>query len=58
MATVYFGSVVNPTGHLHGLPVMIVDEDTGAVVDGHHGPPAASCAHRAHLHLSWHATVE
>jgi len=35
MATVYFGSVVNPTGHLHGLPVMIVDQDTGAVVNGH-----------------------
>jgi YhgE/Pip-like protein len=35
LATVYFGSVVNPTGHLHGLPVMIVDQDTGAVVDGH-----------------------
>jgi hypothetical protein len=36
MATVYFGSVVNPTGHLHGVPVMIVDQDAGAVVDGHH----------------------
>jgi hypothetical protein len=23
MATVYFGSVVNPTGHLHGLRVAI-----------------------------------
>jgi YhgE/Pip-like protein len=34
MATVYFGSVVNPTGHLRGLPVMIVDQDSGAVVDG------------------------
>jgi uncharacterized phage infection (PIP) family protein YhgE len=28
MATVYFGSVIDPTGHLHGLPVMIVDQDT------------------------------
>jgi YhgE/Pip-like protein len=36
MATVYFGSVVNPTGHLHGLPVMIVNQDAGAVVDGQH----------------------
>jgi len=35
MAAVYFGSVVNPTGHMHGLPVMIVDQDSGAVVDGH-----------------------
>ncbi len=42
MATVYFGSVVNPTGHLHGLPVMIVDQDTGAVVDGQHQNVGAS----------------
>jgi YhgE/Pip-like protein len=42
MATVYFGSVVNPTGHLHGLPVMIVDQDAGAVVDGQHENVGAS----------------
>ncbi|MGH2873302.1 MAG: YhgE/Pip domain-containing protein, partial [Solirubrobacteraceae bacterium] len=36
MATFYLGSVVNPAGHLHGLPVMIVDQDTGAVIDGQH----------------------
>jgi hypothetical protein len=30
MAKVYFGSVVDPTGHQHGLPVMIVDQDTGS----------------------------
>jgi YhgE/Pip-like protein len=42
MATVYFGSVVNPTGHLHGLPVMIVDQDAGAVVDGQHQNVGAS----------------
>ena len=44
MATVYFGSVVNPTGHLHGLPVMIVDQDTGALVEGHHENVGASLA--------------
>jgi len=44
MATVYFGSVVNPTGHLHGLPVMIVDQDSGAVVDGQHMNVGASLA--------------
>jgi YhgE/Pip-like protein len=44
MATVYFGSVVNPTGHLHGLPVMIVDEDAGAVVDGHNENVGANLA--------------
>jgi YhgE/Pip-like protein len=30
MTLVYFGSVVDPAGHLHGLPVAVVDEDTGA----------------------------
>src|SRR5438874_12511991 len=25
MTLVYFGSVVNPTGHLHGLPVAVVN---------------------------------
>ncbi len=30
MTLVYFGSVVNPAGHLHGLPVSVVDEDAGA----------------------------
>jgi YhgE/Pip-like protein len=32
MTLVYFGSVVNPTGHLHGLPVAVVNEDAGAKV--------------------------
>jgi len=36
VASVYIGSIINPTGHLHGLPVMIVDRDAGAVVDGQH----------------------
>jgi YhgE/Pip-like protein len=30
MTLVYFGSVVDPAGHLHGLPVAVVNEDTGA----------------------------
>jgi hypothetical protein len=30
VASIYIGSVVDPTGHLHGLAVRIVDEDTGA----------------------------
>lgn len=34
MSAIYFGSVVNPTGHMHGLPVMVVNEDTGASADG------------------------
>jgi YhgE/Pip-like protein len=34
MSAIYFGSVVNPTGHLHGLSVIVVDEDTGATAHG------------------------
>jgi YhgE/Pip-like protein len=30
IAFTYIGSVVNPTGHLKGLPVLVVDQDTGA----------------------------
>ena len=29
MTLVYFRSVVNPTGHLHGLPVAVVNQDAG-----------------------------
>src|ERR1700722_1836685 len=32
MTLVYLGSVVDPSGHLHGLPVAVVNEDTGATV--------------------------
>jgi YhgE/Pip-like protein len=28
--------VVNPTGHLHGLPVAVVDQDAGADIAGQH----------------------
>lgn len=31
----YVGSVINPLGHLHGLPVSLVDEDRGVTI-GHH----------------------
>jgi YhgE/Pip-like protein len=34
MSAIYFGSVVNPTGHLHDLPVIVVNEDGGATVHG------------------------
>lgn len=30
MTLIYFGSIVDPTAHLHGLPVLVVDEDSGA----------------------------
>ena len=34
MTAIYIGSVINPTGHLHGLPVIVVNEDAGASVQG------------------------
>ncbi len=30
MTLIYFGSIVDPGSHLRGLPVAVVDEDTGA----------------------------
>jgi YhgE/Pip-like protein len=36
MTLVYFGSIVNPPGHLHGLPVGVVNQDSGADVAGQH----------------------
>jgi YhgE/Pip-like protein len=36
IALIYIGSVVNPTAHLHGLPVMVVNRDAGATVHGRH----------------------
>jgi YhgE/Pip-like protein len=34
MTLIYFGSVVDPASHLHGLPVLIVDQDRGASASG------------------------
>ena len=31
MTLFYFGSIVDPTEHLHGLPVIVVDQDAGAI---------------------------
>ncbi len=36
MTLFYVGSVVNPIGHLSGLPVGLVDQDQGATVLGRH----------------------
>ena len=36
MSLFYVGSIVNPVGHLRGLPVVLVDEDQGATVLGTH----------------------
>ena len=32
LATFYIGSVINPLGHLHGLPVSVVNQDRGAAI--------------------------
>jgi YhgE/Pip-like protein len=54
ITVIYIGAVVNPLGHLHGLPVLVVNEDTGAtagssrveigeqVVAGLQGSPAVT----------------
>jgi YhgE/Pip-like protein len=34
IALIYIGSVVNPAGHLHGLPVIVVNQDAGATAHG------------------------
>jgi hypothetical protein len=34
ITVIYIGAVVNPTGHIHGLPVMVVNRDAGATVHG------------------------
>jgi YhgE/Pip-like protein len=49
VVTIYLGSVVNPTGHLHGLPVLLVDQDTGANAGSRHldvGADVASALQR------------
>jgi len=30
MTLIYLGSIVDPTQHLHGLPVLVVDQDSGS----------------------------
>src|SRR5271168_1377895 len=44
IAFIYLGSVINPTAHLHGLPVRLVNEDTGATVNGRQVNLGASVA--------------
>jgi YhgE/Pip-like protein len=36
MTLFYVGSIVNPAGHLSGLPVLIADQDQGATVGSQH----------------------
>jgi YhgE/Pip-like protein len=36
MTFIYIGSVLDPPAHLHGLPVLVVNQDAGATVNGEH----------------------
>ncbi len=45
MTFIYVGSILNPTAHLHGLPVMVVNQDSGALVNGEHVNEGASVVH-------------
>jgi YhgE/Pip-like protein len=42
VTTIYIGSVIDPTAHLHGLPVRIVDQDAGADTSSGHVDLGAS----------------
>lgn len=44
ITVIYIGSTVNPAGHLHGLPVLIVNADEGATVHGKRVDVGASAA--------------
>lgn len=45
VTTIYIGSVIDPTGHLHGLPVLVVNEDAGAAGPTGHVELGASVVH-------------
>jgi uncharacterized phage infection (PIP) family protein YhgE len=36
VTVIYIGSVVNPIGHLRGLPVSIVNDDAGPTIGARH----------------------
>jgi YhgE/Pip-like protein len=45
MTAIYIGSVVNPAKYLHGLPVMVVNQDTGATAGGKRVDAGAELVH-------------
>jgi len=45
VSSIYIGSVIDPVGHLHGLPVEIVDLDRGAATPAGHIALGQSLAH-------------
>ncbi len=51
MTLFYIGAIVNPAGHLRGLPVVMVNQDTGEAVHGSHvnlGAEVASDLRKTH----------
>jgi YhgE/Pip-like protein len=45
VTTIYIGSVIDPTGHLHGLPVLLVDQDVGVATPSGHVDLGTSVVH-------------
>ena len=53
MTLFYVGSVVNPAGHLSGLPVLIADQDRGATVGSQHVDIGAEVASALKARPPW-----
>jgi uncharacterized phage infection (PIP) family protein YhgE len=45
MTFIYIGSVLNSTAHLDGLPVMVVNQDSGVSVNGQYVDEGATVVH-------------
>lgn len=45
VTTIYIGSVIDPPGHLHGLPVLLVDQDAGVATPNGHVLLGSSVVH-------------
>jgi YhgE/Pip-like protein len=45
MTFIYIGAVLNPTAHLDGLPVMVVNQDSGASLNGQRVDEGATVVH-------------
>jgi uncharacterized phage infection (PIP) family protein YhgE len=56
VSVIYIGSVINPTGHLHSLPVMVVNEEVGASAGGHEVNLGAIIVDALGVPVVWRAT--
>lgn len=63
MTLIYFGSIVDPTSHLHGLPVAIVNQDAGGAAAsgrvnvGQEIVAGLTASHAVSTRLSLHVTT-